>query len=97
MTFEEWSAAHPPEKLGEYIAAREAWDAAMEEASRQLGHVALGWARCPCPLCDEHIHTLRIVAQGLTSGSSPAPREEAPGAGSCAPGEPALGRQQEPE
>jgi hypothetical protein len=85
--------------------AEEAWDAAMEEAIAR----AEGFARECVLLAEERpggimatmfraqASVLRQLAHALTSEATPAPREEAPEAGSGAPGGPAPGPRPGPE
>jgi hypothetical protein len=75
--------------------AQEAWDAAMEEAARHIQAVIDHFEERGIYHVERPV--LIGVILNLTAGSSPAPREEAPGADSSAPMGPAPGPQPEPE
>jgi hypothetical protein len=91
--------------------ARHAWDAAMEEAARKAdgfaaecirlaeerpGGIMATMFRAQASVLRQTAMTYRGGAHPTAWEATPAPREEAPGAGSCAPGEPAPGPRQEP-
>jgi hypothetical protein len=85
----------------------DAWDAAMEEAARTCFGLGRRIFRNEIANDCRTLREVQIAEEAavlcgdeirhrLTSAATPAPPEEAPGAGSYAPGEPAPGPRREP-
>jgi hypothetical protein len=87
--------------------AEDAWDAAMEEAGRRCRELSGAAKTLPAwsirqameldIYCRAAADCADYVLHGAISGATPAPRQEAPEAGSSAPGEPAPGPRPGPE
>jgi hypothetical protein len=93
--------------LAQRSMAEDAWDAAMEEAGRRCRELSGAAKTLPAwsirqameldIYCRAAADCADYVLHGAISGATPAPRQEAPEAGSCAPGEPAPEPRRGPE